>query len=74
MNRTIKDATVRRYHYDTHAQLREHLQLFLGAYNYARRLKRLRGLTAYEFIRKAWAEEPQRFTRDPTHDTLGPNI
>ena len=74
MNRTIKDATVRRYYYDTHGQLREHLRLFLDAYNYARRLKALRGLTPYEFICKAWTDEPQRFTRDPTHDTLGPNI
>ena len=74
MNRTIKDATVRRYYYDTHAQLREHLQLFLDAYNYARRLKALRGLTPYEFICKTWADEPHRFIRDPTHDTLGPNI
>ena len=74
MNRTIKDATVRRYYYDTHDQLRAHLALFLKAYNYARRLKTLRGLTPYEFICKSWTEQPQRFTRDPTHDTLGPNI
>ena len=40
MNRTIKDATVKRYHYDSHDQLRAHLQLFVDAYNYARRLRR----------------------------------
>jgi transposase InsO family protein len=74
MNRTIKDATVRRYYYDTHDQLRGHLRLFLDAYNYARRLKTLRGLTPYEFVCKTWAEQPERFTRDPTHDTVGPNI
>ena len=45
MNRSLKDATVRRYHYGTHEQLRSHLQLFLDAYNYGRRLKTLRGLT-----------------------------
>src|SRR5215204_92609 len=32
MNRTIKDATVKRYHYDDHNQLREHLAQFLIAY------------------------------------------
>lgn len=74
MNRTIKDATVRRHYYDTHDQLRTHLQLFLDAYNYARRLKTLRGLTPYEFICKCWTEEPHRFIRDPTHHTLGLNI
>ena len=43
MNRTLKEATVRRYHYETHAQLREHLEAFLNAYNFAKRLKTLRG-------------------------------
>ena len=52
MNRTIKDATVKRYHYDSHDQLRAHLALFADAYNHARRLKTLRGLTPYEFICK----------------------
>ena len=39
MNRTIKDATVKRYHYDDHDQLRAHLRNFVDAYNFARRLK-----------------------------------
>jgi len=47
MNRTIKEATVKRYHYDSHAQLTAHLHDFVDAYNYARRLKTLRGLTPY---------------------------
>jgi transposase InsO family protein len=29
MNRTVKDATVKRFHYDDHAQLRTHLTDFL---------------------------------------------
>jgi hypothetical protein len=33
MNRTIKDATVKRYSYDTHNQLKAHLNDFLRAYN-----------------------------------------
>ncbi len=45
MNRTLKDATVKRYHYDNHDQLRCHLSDFPDAYNYARRLKTLSGLT-----------------------------
>jgi transposase InsO family protein len=74
MNRTIKDATVRRYYYDSHDQLRHHLQLFLDAYNHARRLKTLRGLTPYEYICKTWTEQPHRFITDPTHHTLGPML
>src|SRR5436309_10405331 len=61
MNRTLKDATVKRYHYDTHRQIREHLEALLNAYNFAKRLKTLRGLTPYEHICKAWADQPSRF-------------
>ena len=43
MNRTIKDATVKRYHYDSHQQLGTHLQDFIAAYNFGRRLKTLKG-------------------------------
>jgi hypothetical protein len=53
MNRTIKEATVKRYHYETHAQLRQHLTDLVAAYNFARRLKTLLGLTPYEDICKA---------------------
>jgi transposase InsO family protein len=56
MNRTIKEATVRRFHYGSHDQLRTHLADFLAAYNFARRLKTLHGLTPYEAICKAWAD------------------
>ena len=73
MNRTIKDATVKRYHYDNHDQLRRHLADFVAAYNFARRLKTLKGLTPYEAICRAWVKEPDRFTSDPTHQTPGPN-
>ncbi len=45
MNSTLKEATVRRYHYETHQQLEDHLAAFLDAYNFARRLKTLRGIT-----------------------------
>jgi transposase InsO family protein len=74
MNRTLKEATVRRYHYDSHQQLRQHLAAFLDAYNFAKRLKTLQGLTPYEAICKAWADEPDRFRYDPIHLTSGLNI
>jgi transposase InsO family protein len=74
MNRTIKDATVKRYFYDTHDQLRDPLRDFVDAYNFARRLKTLKGLTPYEFVCKAWNSEPKRFTVNPPKQTLGLNI
>jgi transposase InsO family protein len=73
MNRTIKEATVYRYYYDTHQQLRAHLDDFIAAYNFARRLKTLRGLTPYEYICKLWTQQPDRFRLDPTHQIPGPN-
>jgi transposase InsO family protein len=73
MNRTIKEATVKRYYYDSHAQLTAHLQDFINAYNYGRRLKTLRGLTPYEYICKCWSAEPQRFTLNPHHQMPGLN-
>ena len=65
MNRTIKDATVKRFHYDDHEQLRRHLAAFISAYNFGRRLKTLKGLTPYEFICKCWTTQPQRFILNP---------
>lgn len=73
MNRTIKEATVKRYHYDSHAQLTAHLHDFIDAYNYGRRLKTLKGLTPFEYICKIWTIEPDRFTLNPTHQMPGLN-
>jgi transposase InsO family protein len=73
MNRTIKEATVKRYHYDNHRQLETHLADFIDAYNYGRRLKTLKGLTPYEYICKTWTKEPDRFKIDPIHQMPGLN-
>ncbi len=73
MNRTIKEATVKRYYYETHQQLKDHLQLFLTAYNFAKRLKTLKGLTAYEYISQCWQNQKERFKINPHHHTLGLN-
>ncbi|WAW09437.1 IS481 family transposase [Oxalobacter vibrioformis] len=74
MNRTIKEATVNRYHYDDHKQFENYLQNFMNAYNFARRLKSLKGLTPYEFICKIWTTQPHRFTLNPIHQRPGLNI
>src|ERR1700755_2769503 len=73
MNRTIKEATVQRYHYDRHDQLEAHLAEFINAYNYARRLKTLKGLTPYEFICKCWTSQPERFKLNPLQKMSGLN-
>jgi transposase InsO family protein len=73
MNRTLKEATVKRSYYETHHQLKEHLYNFLTAYNVAKRLKRLQGLTSYEDIMKCWQSEPERFHVNLAHHIVGLN-
>jgi transposase InsO family protein len=73
MNRTFKDATVKRFHDDRHDQPRTHLAGFTAAYNFARRLKPLGGLTPYEYICKVWTSEPDRFILNPIHQMPGRN-
>jgi transposase InsO family protein len=73
MNRTIKEATVRRFYYENHDQLRSHLADFVAAYNFAKRLKTLKGLTPYEFICNAWTKTPERFTLNPLQKMPGLN-
>jgi hypothetical protein len=48
-----------------HNELRAHLIDFVDAYNLARRLNTLKGITPYDFVCKAWTSHPQRFTISP---------
>jgi transposase InsO family protein len=73
MNRTLKEATVQRYYYDSHKQLRRHLDDFVNAYNFGRRLKTLKGLTPFEFICKTWTSQPERFNLNPLQQMPGLN-
>jgi hypothetical protein len=69
MNRTIKEATVKRFHYDDHSQPETHLADFIAAYNFGRRLKTLKG----HYIGKIWTTEPDRFILNPIHRMPGLN-
>ena len=73
MNKTIKEATVHRYYYDSQTSLQEHLQAFINAYNFAKRLKSLNGLTPWEFIVKEWKSNPKSFKIKPDPYKLGLN-
>ncbi len=55
-NRTIKDATVKRFHYDDHGQLRTHLADFMAAQ--FRPPVKTRRPDTYEYICKIWTSEP----------------
>lgn len=71
MNRTIQEASVKRFHYDSHDQLRTHLSDLMAACNFARRLKTLNGPIPYEYICKIRAAVPERFIPDPIHQMPG---
>lgn len=66
MNRTIKDTPVQRFHHDSHDRLRRRLVDFVAAYEFARRLKFLKGLTPYEHIRNAGLQIPNRSASTPS--------
>ena len=59
MNRTIKDATVKVFHYDDLHSLKAHVLAFVTAYNFAKHLKALKWRTPYQVICEAWTKAPQ---------------
>lgn len=73
MNRTIKDATVKAFHYDNLASLKAHVLAFLTAYNFAKHLKALRWRTPFQAICDAWTNDPSAFNINPHHLIPGPH-
>ncbi len=74
MNRTIKEATVKAYHYATHEDLEAHVRAFVAAYNFAKHLRALRWRTPFQAVCDAWTTEPQPFRTNPHHLIPRPNI
>ena len=72
MNRTVKDATVRAFHYETVANLKAHLDAFITAYNFAKHLKSLRWRTPFQTICDARTKDPTPFIINPHHLIPGP--
>ncbi len=72
MNRTIKEATVRSFHYTTLSKLSAHLKDYLWAYNSARLLRALNGKRPIGFILERWQNDPERFYQHPVHYFPGP--
>jgi hypothetical protein len=74
MNRTIKDATIKAFHYPDIESLKAHVLAFVKTYNFAKHLKALRWKTPFEAIAQAWTTNPSIFKIDPRHLIPGPNI
>lgn len=73
MVRTIKDATVRAFHYVTINELRRHVRDWLLAYNYAKQLRALRFRTLLGALKAVNIEKSKLFLRQPNHDMPGLN-
>lgn len=73
MNRTVKDATVKAFHYDDLQSLKAHVLAFVTAYNFAKHLKALRWRTPYQAICAAWTNDPSAFKINPHHFILRPH-
>ena len=72
MVRTIKEATVKSFHYSSINELRRHVRDWLTAYNFAKQLKALKFKTPYEAIEELWKSKPDVFIIKPNHHMLGP--
>ena len=73
MNRTVKDATTKTFHYPDLEALKAHVLAFVMAYNFAKHLKALRWRTPFQAVCDAWAKDPTIFKINPHHLTPGPN-
>ena len=73
MNRTVKDATIKVYHYEDLKSLKAHVLAFINAYNFAKHLTALRWRTPYQAICEAWTKDPSPFKINPHHLIPGPH-
>jgi transposase InsO family protein len=73
MNRTVKDATIKVFHYPDLEALRAHVLAFVMAYNFAKHLKALRWRTPFQAICDAWQADPSAFKVNPHHLIPGPH-
>ena len=72
MNRTIKEATIKAFHYPDLQSLKAHVLAFVCAFNFAKHLKALRWKTPYQTVVEAWQKNPAIFKTDPRHLIPGP--
>jgi len=72
MNRTVKEATIKAFHYPGLEALKAHVLAFVTAHNFAKHLKALRWRTPFQAICDAWAKDPTVFKIDPHHLIPGP--
>jgi transposase InsO family protein len=73
MNRTVKEATIKAFHYPDLEALKAHVVAFVQAYNFGKHLKALRWRTPFQTICDAWTKDPSIFKINPHHLIAGPH-
>jgi transposase InsO family protein len=73
MNRTVKEATIKAFHYPDLEALKAHVLAFVTAYNFAKHLKALRWRTPFQAVCDAWNVDPSAFKINPRHLIPGPH-
>jgi len=73
MNRTVKEATTKVFHYPDLESFKADVLAFITAYNISTHLKELRWKTTLEAIRNAWTKDPAIFKLNPRHLIPGPH-
>ena len=64
MNRTVKEATVKAFHYQALESLKAQILAFVSAYNFAKHLKAIRWKTPFVATCQAWTKTPDIFKLD----------
>jgi transposase InsO family protein len=72
MNRTIKEATIKAFHYPDLEALQAHVLAFVQAYNFAKHLKALRWRTPFQAVCDTWKADSSAFNINPHHLIPGP--
>ena len=73
MNRTVKKATIKAFHYPDLESLKAHVLAFVSAHNFDKHLKALQWKTPFEAICHAWTTTPNIFKRNLRHLNPGPS-
>jgi transposase InsO family protein len=73
MNRTVKEATIKAFHYPDVGALQAHVLAFVVAYNFAKHLKALRWRTPFQAVCDAWKADTSAFKVNPHHLIPGPH-
>lgn len=71
MNKTLKDATIKMFHYDTVEQFKVNLHDFLNYYNCSKKLRAIGRMCPYDFLKEKYRMNPKLFTKNLDHHCMG---